>query len=139
MGKKKKQEIYAEHRDSLKLLANKLRALRVAKGMNKAQTGRLLNIVPDYYRQIEKGERNISFLQLVRMAVSFQVPLISLVDFKIPDEGNEQENLKWTIYWKLYEKLQTLNIKELKLVDHFLSIIPDKKRADGFNKAKGKS
>ena len=66
-------------------LGNNIRLLRKSKGLSQEQLAFIADIDRSYVGGIERGERNVSFLTLVKIARCLECDLASLIQ-GIPDE-----------------------------------------------------
>ena len=75
--------------DEIKLLTAfgiHLRSLRIAAGFTQEDLGEKAGFSRSYYTDIERGKRNISLINLQRLANCLQISIPQLLDFKsIPD------------------------------------------------------
>ena len=60
-------------------LGKNIRTIRLAKGFSQEQLAELSGLHRTYIGGIERGERNVSFLNLVRMAQALEVDISRLV------------------------------------------------------------
>jgi transcriptional regulator with XRE-family HTH domain len=68
---------------SLKTLGNRIRAERERKGISQERLAELATVHRTYIGGIERGERNVAFLNILKIARALSVPPSSLlVDFK---------------------------------------------------------
>jgi len=74
--------------DVLTRLGLRIRKLRLKAGFTQEQLAEGADMHPTYLGGVERGERNLSLKNLVRVAGALQVPLRSLLDFD--DEQNHQ-------------------------------------------------
>lgn len=65
----------------------KLRDLRTEKGMTQEEMAERADFSRSYYTEIETGKRNVSLLNLYRLAKALEIPLSRLVNF---DEEEEE-------------------------------------------------
>ena len=72
---------------NLTKLGNNIRCLRKSKGFSQEQLALHANIDRSYVGGIERGERNVSFLTLVKIAKCLECDLATLTE-GIPDYEN---------------------------------------------------
>ena len=72
-----------------KLLGNRIRALRVQKGLSQDKLGELAGLNGKYLGEVERGNSNISITNLSKLADVLGVPLLSVMD--VDHERNRQE------------------------------------------------
>lgn len=65
----------------------KIRALRTEKGMTQEEMAERADFSRSYYTEIETGKRNVSLLNLYKLAKALEIPLSRLVNF---DEEEEE-------------------------------------------------
>ncbi len=76
----------AKEDDFLRRFGNRLRALREARGLTQEELADDAGFSRSYYSDIETGKRNISILNLRRLAQSLNVSLSELLDVNIGDD-----------------------------------------------------
>jgi transcriptional regulator with XRE-family HTH domain len=76
----------AQEGDFLKRFGNRLRALRETRGLTQEELSDEADFSRSYYSDIETGKRNISLLNLRRLAQSLHVSLNELLDVDIGDD-----------------------------------------------------
>lgn len=87
---KRMAEDYPFDRDAiLKRFGTHLRRLRLERGLTQEQLAMAIEagFSRSYYTEIETGKRNVSLLNLYKLAECLQVSLIELVDFNEAEEG----------------------------------------------------
>ena len=62
-----------------KLLGNRIKSLRVQKGLSQDKLGELAGLNAKYLGEVERGSSNISILNLSKLADVLGVPLVSLL------------------------------------------------------------
>jgi transcriptional regulator with XRE-family HTH domain len=62
------------------LFGNRLRAIRTRRGLTQEETAHLAGFSRSYYTEIETGKRNISLLNLNKLAQCLEIGLPHLVD-----------------------------------------------------------
>jgi len=72
----------------LQTLGEKLRALRLERGLTQESLAHDAGFSRSYYNEIETGKRNISLLNLCRLASYLNVELVELVE-EIPIKAEE--------------------------------------------------
>lgn len=69
-----------EERDLLRLLGERLKHLRVVKGLTQEELADIAGVHRTYIGMVERGEKNITFLSARRIAVSLDVSLAEIFD-----------------------------------------------------------
>lgn len=101
-----------EDREVLKLVGARIRALRKERGYSQESLGEKGGFHFSYIGQIERGEKNVSLLNLAKIADSLDVSLVQL--FAYVDE--EVEITKQEIEIKeIFQTLRRLNPEKLTL------------------------
>jgi transcriptional regulator with XRE-family HTH domain len=95
--------------DSQKLLGQRIRSLRQARGLTQERLGELADLNYKYLGSVERGEGNPSLLVLERIAVALGVELSDLLRFV-----HEETNLK-TLRKSLDHLLSSANVEQLQL------------------------
>jgi transcriptional regulator with XRE-family HTH domain len=62
----------------LKKLGVKVRSLRMAKGLSQEEFAELCGLHRNYIGGIERGERNVAFLNLLKIATALKISLSEL-------------------------------------------------------------
>lgn len=70
----------------LKQFGNRLRELRMSRGLTQEELAAAAGFSRSYYTEIETAKRNISLLNLHKLARCLNVKLSALLDFKIDGE-----------------------------------------------------
>ena len=70
----------ARHDALLKRLGDTIRAYRQQKGLSLETLKGLTNLSPSYLAQIERGERNVTVLSLIRIADALDIPYTDLLE-----------------------------------------------------------
>lgn len=65
-------------------LGQRIRKLRMAAGFSQEAFAYEIGIHPNYESGIERGERNLGYINLVKIANGLRVPLSDLLDFEKP-------------------------------------------------------
>ncbi len=81
----------------LSRLGRRIRELRIQAGLTQEQLGERADLHPTYLGGIERGERNLSFKNLDKLAGALQVPLKSLLNFSDEQNIRAAEGLKTLI------------------------------------------
>ncbi|MBP0016782.1 MAG: helix-turn-helix transcriptional regulator [Cyanobacteria bacterium SBLK] len=69
-----------ETNEELSRLGQRIRNLRLAKGLSQEDLAELASLHRTYIGGIERGERNVAFLNLIRLAKALEVSLSELMD-----------------------------------------------------------
>lgn len=72
-----------------KLLGNRIKSLRVQKGLSQDKLGELAGLNGKYLGEVERGNSNISILKLSQLADVLEVPVLSLLDVEHERERTE--------------------------------------------------
>ena len=65
--------------DPRKLIGQRVRDLRVAKGLSQEKLAECADIHRTYIGDVERGQRNIALINMNRIALALGVPLSSLI------------------------------------------------------------
>jgi len=72
--------------EALKILGDRIRALRSEQGLTQVQLADRAGISPRYLSEVESGKRNVSYTWLNALAKHLAVPLPELLDFEEPQD-----------------------------------------------------
>ncbi|MEG2173650.1 MAG: helix-turn-helix transcriptional regulator [Desulfovibrionaceae bacterium] len=61
--------------ENLKMIGSFFRGLRLEKGLSIEQLAEIANLNRNYLGEVERGERNISLINLIRLAKAHGLPL----------------------------------------------------------------
>jgi len=64
----------------LKIFGEQVRKLRKARGLSQEELAELAELHRNYIGSIERGERNVALLNIVRLAKALEVPLSKLLE-----------------------------------------------------------
>jgi len=103
-------------------LGRRIRELRKARSLSQEKLGELADLHATYVGGIERGERNVSFENLARLASAFGLTLSQLFDFQKAGKSR-RETLRAT----LFAALQKRNELELRCVQKIVAAIDDLK------------
>jgi transcriptional regulator with XRE-family HTH domain len=76
----------------LKLLGNRIKSLRVQKDLSQDKLGELSGLNGKYLGEVERGNSNISIVNLSKLADVLEVPLLSILTLN--HEQNRDELVK---------------------------------------------
>lgn len=68
------------HRAELKRFGENLRQYRIKKGLSQERLADLAGLHRTYIGGIERGERNVSLVNIVRLAKALEIKLVELLD-----------------------------------------------------------
>ncbi|MET3938227.1 transcriptional regulator with XRE-family HTH domain [Paenibacillus sp. PvP094] len=112
-----------ENREVLKLVGARIRALRKERGYSQESLGEKGGFHFSYIGQIERGEKNVSLVNLAKIADSLDVNLIQL--FAYIDEVTETTESEKQIT-SIVELLRESNPANLKLIKKIIQEILEK-------------
>lgn len=72
----------------LKRFGDRLRQLRLSKGLTQEETAARSGLSRSYYTQVETGRRNVALLNLYKLAQCLEIPLHELLDI---ESDNDKE------------------------------------------------
>lgn len=79
----------SDEKKSLKTLGNNLRRVRLKKKYSQEEFAHLAGFSRSYYTEIETGKRNLSLLNLIKIAEALDVDIRELLDLtKGDDDAN---------------------------------------------------
>jgi transcriptional regulator with XRE-family HTH domain len=76
-----------EEEEMLKRFGERLRSLRKEKGFTQEDLAEKAGFTRSYYTEIERGKRNVSLLNITKLAVCLGVSLTELLDFYAPPKN----------------------------------------------------
>ncbi len=65
--------------DLLKRFGDRLRSVRLRKGISQEKLAELAGVHRTFVSSVERGERNISLLNIARLAKALEIPLAKLM------------------------------------------------------------
>jgi len=71
--------------EALKVIGDRIRTLRNAQGLSKAQLADSAGMTPRHLHDVEAGKSNITFAYLSALAERLSIPLAELLDFAEPE------------------------------------------------------
>jgi len=69
------------------LFGNRIRQLRNAKNLSQEELANLANMHRTYIGMIERGEKNITLVNIEKLADTFQIPIKSLFNFETKEKS----------------------------------------------------
>ena len=99
-----------------KLLGNRIKSLRVQKGLSQDKLGELADLNGKYLGEVERGNSNISITNLSKLSEVLEVPLISLLT--IDHEKSRDDLLK-----DLHHLLSTADDHQLKILHRLIEAV----------------
>lgn len=102
----------------LKLIGQRVRDIRKQKGLSQERLGELAGFHFSYIGGLERGEKNLSLLNLEKIAIALDVPIIELFNYgrRIKQiRGNDKDELITDIYEKLIG-LDAANLRKLQRI-----------------------
>ena len=98
---------------TLKILGNRIRALRNAQGLSQVQLADRAGMSPRYLSEVESGKRNVSFTWLDALAKQLSIPLAELLNFEEPET-------KGAVLKQLHSYLEGLPLNQLLFIQRAL-------------------
>ena len=92
-----------------KLLGNRIKSLRVQKGLSQDKLGELSGMNGKYLGEVERGNSNISITNLSKLADVLEIPFLSLLT--IEHEQNRVELVK-----ELHQMIDAADDSQLKII-----------------------
>ena len=92
-----------------KLLGNRIKSLRVQKGLSQDKLGELSGMNGKYLGEVERGNSNISITNLSKLADVLVVPFLSLLN--IEHEQSRKELVK-----ELHQMIDDADDSQLKII-----------------------
>lgn len=68
-----------KQKESLRNLGNAIRVVRQKKGYSQERLAELSNLHRTYISDVERGERNVSFINLIKISHALEIELIDLL------------------------------------------------------------
>jgi transcriptional regulator with XRE-family HTH domain len=99
-----------------KLLGNRIKSLRVQKGLSQDKLGELSGLNGKYLGEVERGNSNISITNLSKISDVLEVPFLSLLD--IEHERNRAELVK-----ELHRMIDGSDDAQLKIIYRLLEAV----------------
>ncbi|MDR1489891.1 MAG: helix-turn-helix domain-containing protein [Desulfovibrio sp.] len=72
-----------------KLLGNRIKSLRIQKGLSQEKLGELAGLNGKYFGEVERGNSNISITNLSKLADVLEVPFLSLLTLEHEQDRSE--------------------------------------------------
>ena len=76
--------------DIAKILGQRIRNYRTAKGLSQEKLSELAGCHPTYIGQLERGEKNVSVENIEKLSIALNVPLSRLFEKLGAEEGEER-------------------------------------------------
>lgn len=73
-----------------RLVGERLRAIRKQKGLTQAEVAEKANLNDKYYSEVERGIRNITLVNLQKIARSLGVPLADIFSFSVERQSSPE-------------------------------------------------
>jgi transcriptional regulator with XRE-family HTH domain len=99
-----------------KLLGNRIKALRVQKGLSQDKFGELAGLNGKYLGEVERGNSNISITNLSKLAEVLEIPLLSLLAFN-------HEQSRPELLADLHHLLETADDTQLKIIHRLVEAV----------------
>ena len=99
-----------------KLLGNRIKSLRVQKGLSQDKLGELAGLNGKYLGEVERGNSNISVTNLSKLAEALEVPLISLLTMN-------HEKTRDELLSDLHKLLNTADDSQLKVIHRLIEAV----------------
>ena len=99
-----------------KLLGNRIKSLRVQKGLSQDKLGELLGMNGKYLGEVERGNSNISITNLSKISDVLEVPFLSLLN--IEHEQDRAELVK-----ELHRMIDEADNGQLKIIYRVLEAV----------------
>jgi transcriptional regulator with XRE-family HTH domain len=102
-------------------MGKRIRELRKTRGWSQEKLGELADLHPTYIGGIERGERNVAFENLVRLADAFKLTLSQFMDFQRKGGQSRRDVLKANIIVSLQKRSEG----ELQLISAIIGNIDE--------------
>jgi transcriptional regulator with XRE-family HTH domain len=99
-----------------KLLGNRIKSLRVKKGLSQDKLGELSGLNGKYLGEVERGNSNISIMNLSKISDVLEVPFLSLLT--IEHEQDRAELVK-----ELHQMIDEADDGQLKIIYRLLEAV----------------
>jgi transcriptional regulator with XRE-family HTH domain len=99
-----------------KLLGNRIKSLRVKKGLSQDKFGELSGLNGKYLGEVERGNSNISIMNLSKLADVLEVPLLSLLTIE-----HEQDRVE--LVKELHQMIDESDDSQLKIIYRILEAV----------------
>lgn len=103
----------------LKLLGQRIRDMRKALGLSQEELAEKVGCHFSYIGGIERAEKNISILNLEKIAAALGTNIVELLSYGKYTRSNQ--NSKDVLFNQLTQKLATMKVNDLKKVDLFIN------------------
>ncbi|MCI9337213.1 MAG: helix-turn-helix transcriptional regulator [Lachnospiraceae bacterium] len=101
-------------------VARNIKKYRLLNNMTQEELAQHLNLDPQYYAQLERGERNFTLQRVVSVCRLFRIGIEDIVDIPADDTDKTQELLQ-----TLHKKMSSLSYVQLLSLDKFIEdIVP---------------
>ena len=75
-------------------LGQRVRALRKTRGWSQEELGARSSLHPTYIGGIERGERNVSLINLAKLSEAFQIKMAEFLYFPLGEQKEGEKNLR---------------------------------------------
>jgi transcriptional regulator with XRE-family HTH domain len=99
-----------------KLLGNRIKSLRVKKGLSQDKFGELSGLNGKYLGEVERGNSNISIMNLSKLADVLEVPILSLLTIE-----HEQDRVE--LVKELHQMIDESDDSQLKIIYRVLEAV----------------
>lgn len=99
-----------------KLLGNRIKSLRVQKGLSQDKFGELSGMNGKYLGEVERGNSNISITNLSKISDVLEVPFLSLLNTK-----HEQDRAK--LVKELHQMIDDADDTQIKIIYRVLEAV----------------
>lgn len=115
-------------KEMLKLVGNRIRDIRKAKGLSQEALGERGGFHFSYIGQIERGEKNVALTNLAKIAKALDVNVYKLFSFEFEDLDESDRDLKDIIL--LLKEKNPEHIKIMKQIIHDIYKITDNTKSN---------
>lgn len=107
--------------DLMHTISNNIKKLRKINHMTQAEVAEKLSLDTQYYAQLERGERNFTIEKIAMLCEIFNVGIEKIIDVYAAEQPNM--NISKTYVDKISKKMNTLSLRQLKMLDRFIDEI----------------
>lgn len=107
-----------EKTEATVLVGNRIKSLRLSRGLSQAKTAEASGVSPKYLGEVERGEANISIELISRIAAVLTVPMSAILE-------NEHERPHQELITRIVELAPHLSEKDAQIVYRMVKMLTE--------------